>query len=216
LSRAGPEHEDHGKTVSVATAVPPLLLAEISDVVVMATSWLVTVKVKEVAPVATVTKVGTVAAAVLLLMRLTLLCEVVPAAGPFSVTVAVEFATPPTTLVGRRLRETTWAGLIVSVAVWETPLRMPVMVTLVTAPTALVVTLKVAVVAPAGTVTLAGVTAEKLLSDRVTAAPPAGATPFKVTVPVEEVPPITLSGLMLTAKSAGGLMVSAAVLVTPL
>jgi hypothetical protein len=62
----------------------------------------------------------------------------------------------------------------------------------VLAATGLVVTVKVAVVAPAATVTLAGTCAAAvLLLDRVTAAPPAGAAPFNLTVPVEEVPPMT-------------------------
>jgi hypothetical protein len=56
--------------------------------------------------------------------------------------------------------------LIVSGAVWL-PLSVPVMVTFATALTATVVTLKVAVVTPAATVTLVGVEAA-LLSDKAT------------------------------------------------
>ena len=54
--------------------------------------------VAEVEPEGTL--VGTVAAALLLLDSVTVLCTTVPAAGAFNVTVAVEFADPPTTLVG--------------------------------------------------------------------------------------------------------------------
>jgi len=82
--------------------------------------------------------------------------------------------------------------------------------------TGLVVTVKVAVVAFAGTVTLAGTCAAAvLLLDRVTTAPPAGAGPFSVTVPVEEVPPITEVGLRVTELSVAAVTVNVVVLVTP-
>ena len=135
-------------------------------------------------------------------------------------TVAVEFATPPRTPVGLRVNEETAAGLSVRVAVRVTPLRVAVTVTVVVVATLTVVVVKVAVVAPAGTVTLAGVVADVLLSDRVTTAPPVGAGPSRVTVPVEEfapvAPPVKLVGLMVSVESAGGLMVRVAVRVTPL
>jgi hypothetical protein len=69
--------------------------------------------------------------------------------------------------------------------------------------TAVVVTVNVAVVAPAGTVTLAGTVADALLLVSVTTVPPEGAGPFSVTVPVEEVPPFTLDGLRVNELSAG-------------
>src|SRR5438309_2669759 len=61
--------------------------------------------------------------------------------------------------------------------------------------TALVLTTKVALVAPAGTVTLEGTLAAPLLLESATGAPPVGAGPLIVTVPVEEFPPVTLVGL---------------------
>ncbi len=81
--------------------------------------------------------------------------------------------------------------------------------------TAVVVTVKVALVAPAGTVTpLAGTLAAALLLDSVMTAPPLGAGPFRVTVPVgEEVAPVTLAGLRLREEGTGGTTVSAAVCV---
>ena len=69
-----------------------------------------------VAPVATTTVAGTVAAAVLLLVRVTVRWATVPAAAPFRVIVAVEFAAPPTTLVGFKATDNTSTGLTVSVA----------------------------------------------------------------------------------------------------
>ena len=69
------------------------------------------------------------------------------------------------------------------------------MVTVVEAATALVLTVNVALVPPAATVTLEGtLAAVVLLLESVTCAPPSGAAALKVTVPVEEFPPATLVG----------------------
>jgi hypothetical protein len=91
------------------------------------------------------------------------------------------------------------------------------MVTMVRLPTLLVVTWKLALVAPAATVTLAGTCAAAvLLLVSVTIAPPVGAAPLRVTVPVDELPPATLVGFTETDDrdtAAGGFTVSVAVLV---
>ena len=81
------------------------------------------------------------------------------------------------------------------------------MVTDVTLATAVVVTGKVALVVPAATVTLAGTCAEPLLEESATTAPPAGAGTLKVTVPVEELPPITVFGLNVKVPVEEGLIV---------
>src|SRR5215210_2850257 len=71
--------------------------------------------------------------------------------------------------------------------------------------TLLVETVKVALVDPAGTVTLAGtVAAAVLLLESATDAPPAGAAEVSVTVPVDELPPVTPVGLRLSEESAAG------------
>ncbi|SRR5216684_1454014 len=71
------------------------------------------------------------------------------------------------------------------------------MVTVVDEATALMVTTNVALVAPAATVTLEStVAAVVLLLESTTCAPPEGAGPLKVTVPVEEFPPVTLAGFI--------------------
>ena len=83
-----------------------------------------------------------------------------------------------------------------------------------------VFTVKVALVLPAGTVTLEGTLAAPLLLESVTCAPPAGAPPLSVTVPVEELPPATLVGFSPSEASVGGggaagVTASEAVLVAP-
>jgi hypothetical protein len=68
--------------------------------------------------------------------------------------------------------------------------------------TLLVETVKVALVDPAGTVTLAGtVAAAVLLLNNETARPPDGAAEVRVMVPVAELPPTTAVGLRLNAES---------------
>ena len=89
----------------------------------------------EVAPAATITVAGTVAAAVLLLDSATVLCAVVPTAGAFSVTVPIELAAPPGTLAGFRVTLVTNSGFTVSVAVAD-PFSVAVIMALITADTA--------------------------------------------------------------------------------
>ena len=82
--------------------------------------------------------------------------------------------------------------------------------------TAEVVIVKVAVVAPPATATLAGACAVAvLLLDSVTTAPLDGAGPVKVTVPMDEVPPSTEVGLSLTEVSAAAVTVRVAVFAAP-
>ena len=79
------------------------------------------------------------------------------------------------------------------------------MTTLVEEATALVLTANVVLVAPAATVTLAGtLAAVVLLLESATCAPPDGAGPLNVTVPVDEFPPVTLVGFTETEASEVG------------
>ena len=97
-------------------------------------------------------------------------------------------------------------GATISVTVRLTPPYEAVIVTAVEVVTDFVVTVKFVVVAPAATATLAGtVAADVLLLESVTDAPPDGATPVKVTVPCEELPPTTEVGLSASVESVGEL-----------
>jgi len=93
------------------------------------------------------------------------------------------------------------------------------MLAVLIADTTLVVTVNVAEVFPAATVTLVGtVAADVLLLVRVTTAPPVGAAPLRVTVPVEGLPPVTLLGFSETDDAVtvtGAVTVSVALRVVP-
>jgi len=73
-------------------------------------------------------------------------------------------------------------GLIVSVALRVTPLKVPLIVALVVAVTVVVFTVKLAEDAPAATVTLAGTEAAALLLARLTVVAD-GAAALNLTVP---------------------------------
>jgi len=67
-----------------------------------------------------------------------------------------------------------------------------------------VFTVKIALLLPAGTVTLEETLAAPLLLKSITCAPPAGAGPLSVTVPVEDCrPPTTLVGFNVSEETVG-------------
>jgi hypothetical protein len=200
-----------GLTVRTAVFATPRLAVTV-DVAVAVTTEVEMVKVAEVWPPATVTGDETVATAVLLLVRLTVIPPV--GAGPSSVTVPVD-GFPPARDAGLSVSEETDGALTLRVAVFEPP-RVAEMTGDAVVPTAEVESVKVAVVAPAGTVTDAGtVAALGMLLLRATAIPPVGAGPLSVTVPVEPVPPITVVGASTRFDATGALTVRVTVLLLP-
>jgi hypothetical protein len=194
--------------VRVAVAlVAPVCDAVIVELVFDATAVVVTVNVAVVAPEATLTVAGTVA--------LVLLddSEIVNPLGPAAadrVIVPVELV-PPVTDVGLKPRVHVGTSTVsVALADWP-PAEAPI-VLVVLVGTPMEVTVKVAVVAPAGTVTVAGTVAAAVLLDvNATDIPPVGAALPRVTIPVEGVPPTTVVGLSETAVTTGGLTVRVAV-----
>jgi len=121
---------------------------------------------------------------------------------------------PPSTVEGLMAKETTVStGEIVRVAVCVTPPSDAEIVAATVDVTVDVVTMKVALVAPAGTVTVPGTTAAGLLLTSTTDAPAAGAAAASVTVPVADVPPLTLAGDTATLATVSGVTASVAVAV---
>ena len=149
----------------MAVRVVPSPVAVIVAVRVWFVVAVVIVNVADVAPAGIVTDAGTLARAALLLRSVTVVAVV---DARLSVTVPVD-DTPPRTDVGFSLSalKVTGAWLTVSVAVLVTAPAVAVMTADVAAFTEVVVTVKVAVDAPAATVTVAGTTAAALLLAKV-------------------------------------------------
>lgn len=151
--------------VNVAVAGVPLFAdAPIVTVVADATERVVTVNVPVVAPAAIVAVAGTVAAEVLLEVRLTVRPPV--GAALLIVIVPVEL-TPPSTDVGFKDRAVTFGAVIVKEPVADDELAVAVIVAVVFEATAVVVTEAVPDVAPAAIVSVPG-TAEVVLEVSVT------------------------------------------------
>jgi len=207
-----------GCTVKVPGTLTPSYVAEIVTGVLTATAVVVMVNAGDtVAPAATVTEAGTVAAAGLLLVSV---ITAPPAgAGPFSVTVFAVVDVPPTTDAGDNVTTDGLGASTVKVPGRLTPPYAAEIVTGVLAATAMVVMVNAGdTEAPPATVTEAGtVAAAGLLLVSVTTAPPAAAGPFSVTVfAVIDVPPKTDAADKVTTDGLGGCTVKVPVAVTPL
>ena len=159
----------------------------------MATALVLTVKVADFAPAAMVTLAGTDADPVAL--RLTVKPPV--GAGPVILTVPVE-ELPLTTLVGLSVTLNGDGAFTATVVETDAPLAAAVSVATVLLDTGTPITVNATVVAPAATVTLAGVEIGPLLL-KVTVSPPAGATLLMVSLPAVDPPGAMLVGLQVSS-----------------
>jgi len=114
---------------------------------------------------------------------------------------------PPVTEDGATVRPVRVGGVTVTVEVNEALPTAAVTVTEVLDETGFAVNVKVAVVAPAGIVTVAGTEPAALLDERLTTQPPTGAAVAIVTVPVAVRPSATVVGVMDTPVRTGVLTV---------
>jgi hypothetical protein len=184
-------------TPSVALRVTPNvpeIVADVED----DTACVPTVKVALVFPAPTVTLAVTVATAVVLLLRLTTAPP--DGAAPVNVTVPCDVF-PPVTLVGLSDSADSVGCAVPGVTVKTAPQLVfntaKILIAFV-ALTLVVVMLNVVLLPPAGTVTVDGTTAAASQLEIATEAPPAGAGPLRVTVPVDDAPAVTVDGLSVS------------------
>jgi hypothetical protein len=173
---------------------------------VMVADWLVVIEpavalnVVEVAPAGTVIEAGRVSAGLLVESPI-----VLPPVGAASLSVSVQVAAPPELmLLGLHDRVETTAGSIkLRVTVCNVPFRVAVTVALWFDGRAPAVAMKLAELAPAGTVTEEGSERSALLSDSATVVPEEAAW-FKLTVQVVEAPAVKVPGLQLKEVTLTG------------
>lgn len=147
------------------------VLAVTTTPVSVETAFVLTVKIASCEPAATVTVTGTVAAA-----SLDSKVTTRPPAGALVSRLTIPVAVlPPATPAGEMVITETRGAVTVRSAFAAVPLDVAVIVADVFADTAIVVIVKVALVAPSATVTLAGSVAAASLDARLTTTPPAGA-----------------------------------------
>ena len=192
-------------TVNAAVRVTPLYVAEIVTDRVVDTADVATVNPDAVDPAPTVTLDGRLATAGSLLANAT---TAPPAGAPADSDTNPDVLSPPATLDG--LIVTLFsvtpapAGVIVSVAERVEPLYVAVIVAVVVAETADVVTVKFPANPFGGTVVVAGTlaTAGLLLDNEITA--PSVADTSVTTVPADCAPPSTVVGLRSMVDNCAG------------
>jgi hypothetical protein len=149
-----------------------------------------------------------------LLLRLTV---AVPVGAPLNVTVQMVVCPVPS-VPGAQLNEDNCAGATrfkVKLCDWPPP--VPVINAVWFELTDATVAVKPAVVAPAPTVTFAGIVAFALLLDSVTSSPPPGAAAVNVTVQADVPDAFTVPGVQLTLLTAtAAFRLTVAVRVSPL
>ena len=152
------------------------------------------------------------ATAALLLAKLTR----TPAAGATPSSVRTTGALPPAeTKIGSGEIDAILGESIESVALFVTPFAVAEIVAVVAAETAAVRTVNVPVSVPAPILIDDGATAAPLELATAMTRPPAGALPVSQTLPVVELPPVTIDGERVTFESVAGLIVIGTEVVTP-
>jgi hypothetical protein len=196
-------------TVMVLVTVVPFAVAVVVTTVSVSTTSADTGKVAERAPSATVTDAGIVKIPLSAARRTSN-----PPAGarPFNVTVPTPDL-PPVRTTGLYATALGLGAWTVSVPVTVVPLNEARTVALMLLGTVAVDAVKVALVAPAGTVTVAGTVTLGLDETNVTTAPSGPAAPLRVTRPVDETPPTTAFGVIATDAGTEGVIARVAVFV---
>jgi hypothetical protein len=165
------------------------------------TAATVAVKVALEVPAATVTEAGVVTPA-LLLDRATL----APPAGAAALRVTVQLETPALVKeVGEQLTPLTLAcACTVTAAVWPTPLAVAPTVAFWAVAGVPALAVKLALAAPAATVTDPGTLRAALSLESVTNCPPAAAALLSVTVQADAAPAANVAGLQTTDAGVAG------------
>ncbi len=185
-------------------------------VVELLTEELLTVNDALVAPAGTVTLDGTEATELLALDRE---MTAPPLGAALSRTTFPCELLPPVTVMGLSWNAEILApviegsGLMVRPANAKPQLYSAEMLMAVWEPTSEVLIGKVALVEPAGTVTVGGTVTEVSWADNDTTAPPVGAGPLRVTVPVVLLPPTTVLGLRVSAEAVTSVLVGLSTMV---
>jgi hypothetical protein len=186
---------------SAAVQDEPFKLALRTALEATKTAPTLTVKVALWAPASTRGEGGTTSARLLLESDTT-----APPASAGWVSVTVQLLEDPVTkVVGLQTNEdTVGVGAKASDAVKFEPFRLAVRTAMELVATVPAVALKLAEVAPDGTVTAAGTTRAGLLLDSATLAPAGGAALVRVTVQALVAPEVNVVGLQVTEASAAG------------
>lgn len=189
------------RTARAALRVTPPAVAEIVVEVAVTRGWAAIGNVALVVPGATTTFAGTEAPAGLLLARAT----TVPPAGAAADSVTVPTTAPPATaLVPESTRVASAGVATVSDADAAVAPSVAERTTAVGAATGVVVKENVPALDPDGMVTDGGTMAAGWLDESARVAPPNGAAPFRVMVPVPEDPPRIDAGLTERLETPSG------------
>lgn len=175
-------------------------------VVLVGTELVAMLNVPLVAPAGTVMVAGTDACA----PEEAKATESPPAGAALEIVTVPTEAVPATTVVGLKEMDTSVGAVIAREADADCPLAEAPIVLVAFALTGTVVTVNVAVVLPARTVTVAGTVALPVAVNG-TERPPTGAALLIVTVAVELTPPTTVVGLSVNPVTVGAFTVRVAV-----